>query len=189
MAVNCMKKWILCLVMGGSGVAWGASIPTLHEIEVDGVLDAIELSINDLELELNHEYLFVIDNKFSQSLSFNFEKFGQHVSTRYLQGSSSVTQESFSLLPHSKVVWHFTVMEPGNFSLCVVDPATMRESNKVKLVIPGAVEENAKETVKDVGKKLTQEAKQEAIEAPVEEEKKSIFAGISQRVKLKFKDQ
>lgn len=172
---------IFFLLFGMSSAVWGASIPIMHEIVIDGVIDAPQLSISDLQLEVNEEYLFVVDNKFAQSLSFNFEKFGQHVSTRYLQGSSSVTQESFTLLPNSKVVWHFTAVEPGSFSLYVVDPATMRQSNKVKLEIPVKDQKTSKEENKTVEK--------EAEKAEPSKEKKFMLSRLIERLNAKVKEQ
>lgn len=176
MNYNC----VIFLLFGMSGAAWGASVPILHEIVVEGTIDAIQLSINDLQLEVNEEYLFVVDNKFTQTFSFNFEKFGQHVLTRYLQGSSSVTQESFNLLPQRKVTWHFTVVEPGSFSLSVVDPTTMRQSNKVKLTIPVKEKKSSEEANKTVEK--------EAEIDTTKKEKKFFLSRLMNRINAKVKE-
>src|SRR3990167_5533895 len=101
------RTLLFAILMGIALSLKAAQAPTLFDIEIEGTVGSPQLSMNDLQLEVNQEYLFVLNNVHPVSLEFYFEKFGQHVATRYLQGTPSVTQESINLLPSSKVLWHF----------------------------------------------------------------------------------
>ena len=114
-----------------------ALAPKLYEVVLEGVSDEPEIVLSDSPLEINQEYLFMIENKFSSSYILHLEKFGQHVSTQYLQGSPSVTQESLYLLPSSKVIWHFTVNSPGSFEIYAVDSQSGKKSKTMQLKILG----------------------------------------------------
>lgn len=129
-----MKWWLSILLVLSFG-AFALDAPVLHEINIEGSVSAPEILLAPLSLELKKEYLFVVNNTHPVAFNIQFDKFGQHVFTRYLQGSSNVSQESINVLPNGKVLWHFTASLPGEFSLYVVNPATMQQSEKRKLVI------------------------------------------------------
>lgn len=126
--------FVLLLGLTLSALAAEAA-PLLQDIEIEGSPGNPQLSIQELKLEINHEYLFLINNPLAVPLVFQFEKLGQHVATRYLQGSPSVTQESINLMPNGKVLWHFLTTLPGEFSVYIINPSSMQKGETRKIVI------------------------------------------------------
>ena len=129
---------LFSLLLTLSFAAFATQAPILHDIEIEGSPESPQLSISDLKLEVNHEYLFVINNPHGVPLVFQYEKLGQNVTTQYLQGSPSVTQESINLLPNGKVLWHFMTTAEGEFTVYVINPSLMQkgETRKISIVDP-----------------------------------------------------
>jgi hypothetical protein len=147
--------FLLTVLLGLAFTARASEAPVLHDIEIEGSAGNPQLSIQDLKLEVNREYLFVINNPLAVSLVFQFEKLGQHVATRYLQGSPSVTQESVNVLPNSKVIWHFVTTMPGEFTVYIINPSLMQkgETRKIAIVDPVVQAELEKVAVIEAAKK------------------------------------
>lgn len=136
-----------CLFLGMTFGAIASEAPTLHDIEIEGSPANPQLSFHDLKLEINHEYLFVLNNTHPVPFVFQFEKLGQHVATRYLQGSPSVTQESLNVLPNAKVIWHFLATSSGEFTVHLINPSTLQKGEARKIVIIDPVKQAELEKV------------------------------------------
>ena len=123
-----------------------AAAPTLYDIQVEGSVGHPELSIEELMLDVNQEYLFVISNTLPASVELYIGKFGHHIATHYLQGTPSVTQESMNLPTSSKVLWHFVTNTPGEFTFSAVNASTLEKGTTHKIIIQEKVA-NAKPNV------------------------------------------
>lgn len=90
--------------------------PQLIDLQLSGSISAPFFEPGNLTFTLGQEYVLVITNDNAYQVTFHFDKFGQAIFTRFLQGSPGVTQESLELPSSSKVLWHFIPSTIGNFS-------------------------------------------------------------------------
>ena len=130
------------------GIMWGAcgpccaSTPLLVEITLQGSQESPLFTPNEITLDAGQEYLFVLNNEEDYNIIFHYGKLGQSVFTHYLQGSNSVTEDSFTLPAKTKVLWHFVTVDPGEFPFYAGTPSVNGNGKAGKISISGAPDPN-----------------------------------------------
>ncbi len=101
----------------------------------------IALGVNEtpkLELTTGVDYLIMINNENPHGTNFYFGEFAQNVFTHYLQGSSSVTQDSIAVPSHAKVLWLFSPTKAGEYDYYAIDGSNDQKGQKGKIVVKQA---------------------------------------------------
>jgi multicopper oxidase len=109
--------------------------PILIDLAVSGTQDNPSFTPNQLQFKEGQEYLLVVTNEQSYGVTFHYNKFGQSLLTHYLQGTSSVTQDSMMLLPHSKIFWHFVPLKKGEYVFHAANASLNQKGADGKIVI------------------------------------------------------
>ncbi len=126
--------YILC-VLWGSIFTVSASVPILIDVEVTGEKDAPTLLPAEFVFQQNKEYLLVLHNPNDYDVVFYYDTFGQNIFSRYLQGTSSVSNDNFSLPAHGKVLWVFSPLAAGEYACYLSNPGINQAGAQGKIVI------------------------------------------------------
>lgn len=121
----------LCFLNIGSA----AGAPLLIDLVVTGTVDAPNFDPQQLQFDMGQDYLLVMMNDKPYPVTFTFNKFGQSVATRLLQGAANVTQDSIVLFPSTKVIWHFIPQIAGEFDYFAVNSGYNQRGTVGKIVI------------------------------------------------------
>lgn len=125
----------LALFSAASSVNASADDPILVETNIVSTMEGPGFAPENYTFKQGHEYLWVMTNENSQSLSFNYDTFGQKIFTHYLQGTPSVTQNSFALPSQSKVYWLFVPSAPGEYQFYISNPSTNQKGKGGKIIV------------------------------------------------------
>ncbi|MFI4938248.1 MAG: cupredoxin domain-containing protein [Candidatus Berkiellales bacterium] len=161
-----LKKWFLyfTLTFAASTLQASPEAPILVDAAVVAGMEGLTLTPENYTFVQGQEYLWVMRNDHSESLTFYYDTFGQKIFTHYLQGTPDVTQNSFTLPPQAKVYWLFVPSAPGEFSFYISNPSMNQKGKVGKIIVKGNEIVTDKPQVKPETK--TVEAKQEQDKAP-----------------------
>ncbi len=143
-----------------------APLPHLTDIVIEGSVDAPVISQTELQFEVGLPYILVITNDKPVAVSLYYGKFGQKVSTQYLQGTSGLTQESLVLNPNSKLQWYFIPQEEGEFPFYATNNGFNLHKKEGKIVVKKPVEEKPPQATVSAQTE-TQNPSEEKSKAPI----------------------
>lgn len=123
-----------------------ADQPLLIDVKIIGASQSPLFEPQHFSFDLGQDYLLVISNEGSDSISFDFGDFGQKVMTRSMQGTSSMTQQSIVINPNSKVQWHFSPTTSGEYVYHAINTSLNSKGSAGKIVVNKSSQEIAKET-------------------------------------------
>ncbi len=134
------KKGLSLLSLGCLALSAHA-IPELIDIQVKGDAQHVFFEPSKIELESDQDVLFVIENPHAFHCQFVSQTLADGIITQYIQGSGSVTFESISIPPHSKVQWVFQTQMPGKYEFYPVIEAQKTRYKPSVIVIHGQTDE------------------------------------------------
>lgn len=126
------REFVLALLIVSSPVY---AVPKLFDIVVSGGKEVIEIDPQNLSLEPNQEYVFIFYNQKDYPVSLTYGDFGKKIATQFLQGTSNVNHDGFTLLPENKLTWHFIAQTPGEFTMVASNISLNLKSNDVLIKI------------------------------------------------------
>lgn len=126
----------ITLVLQSSSV-WAT--PQLMDFQISGSQVSPIIAPNEIQLDNEKEYVFVIENTQENAVFLHYGAFGQSVSTQYLHGNSNLSSDGLILLPEMKLTWHFYTKRPGEFLWAVSDPGAKKLQNPGKITIQSAL--------------------------------------------------
>ncbi len=112
-----------------------AAEPILIDIKIIGSAQAPIFSPQDITLDSGQDYLLVINNVGNDSISFDYGDFGQKVLTRSVQGTSSMTQQSMVINPNSKMQWHFSPQQAGEYPYHAINTSLNTKGTPGKIIV------------------------------------------------------
>ncbi len=117
--------------------------PLLIDVKIIGSAQSPLFEPQNFTLDVGQDYLFVISNEGTDSISFDYGNFGQKVLTHSMQGTSSMTQQSIVINPNSKVQWLFSPQLSGEYTYHAINTSLNSKGNAGKIT----VNKNEKELV------------------------------------------
>lgn len=133
------KRWrilaMLACTLGVGQVSVAKEPPILIDLTVTGTMDTPGFEPLQLNFHTAQEYVLVITNDKPYSIVFHCGKFGQQISTYLLQGTPNVNQESITLMPTSKVTWHFIPQQEGQFKFYASIPGANQAGKAGEILI------------------------------------------------------
>ncbi len=119
-----IKRILFCLVLGSLSLApCYAAEPLLIDVRIIGSAQSPRFEPQHLQFDAGQDYLLVISNNADDSITFEYGNFGQQVFTRGIMGTSSMTQQSLVISGKSKVQWHFSPKDSGEYTYYATNTA------------------------------------------------------------------
>ncbi|MBS0287961.1 MAG: hypothetical protein JSR17_11730 [Proteobacteria bacterium] len=112
-----------------------ANQPLLLDVKVVGGAQSPLFEPQNFTLDAGQDYLLVITNSNNDSITFDFGNFGQQVFTRSINGTSSVTQQSLVINGNSKVQWHFSPQNKGEYTYYAINTGLNARGVPGKIVV------------------------------------------------------
>lgn len=134
---------LFCLMLSLN--SWAQEAPLLFDLTVTGNANSPSFEPQQLLFNTLQEYVLVLTNDKPYSVVFHYGKFGQEVSTMLLQGTPHVSQDSVTLIPNSKVTWHFIPQKEGQFKFFASIPGSTQLGKGGEIIVknlPTATDNN-----------------------------------------------
>ena len=118
-----IKRTLLAFLSYSTLSVCFAAEPLLIDVKIIGSAQSPRFEPQHLALDAGQDYLLVISNNGDDSITFEYGQFGQQVFTRGITGTSSMTQQSLVISGKSKVQWHFSPKDGGEYSYYAINTA------------------------------------------------------------------
>jgi len=132
---------------------------TLVDVTLSGTMVNPTLEITQSSLKEGENYIFVIENTNDFVCTLQFDILGQAVNTQYLQGATTVSQDSVAVLGKSKVTWQFLAHQAGEYPLGVNTAAFNQSSNIIRLSIQKINPDNSAQASEEKALQTTESKK------------------------------